>query len=78
MSHNAHVWQMIGSCIEYAAWFGAGAYLAWFRPRRVHRDVQLGKISEEQGRQKLRKFSPLLGYLAMIAAVLFALSELSS
>lgn len=67
--------QLIGSCIEYALWFAGGAYLAWFWPRRVRRDIQSGKISEEQGRAKLKKFSPLLGYLVMIAAVAFALSN---
>jgi len=60
-----------------------GAYLAWIRPRRVYRDVQSGKISEEQGRQKLRKFSPgggillilftLLGFLVMIASLVFSI-----
>jgi hypothetical protein len=75
MSHHRQIVQVIGGCVEYALWFGAGAYLAWFWPRRVHRDVQSGKISEERGRQKLKKFSPLLGYLVMIAAIVFALSK---
>jgi len=65
----------IGSCVEYALWFGAGAYLAWFWPRRVRRQIHSGKLTEEQGRQKLKKFSPLLGYLVMIAAIVFALSR---
>src|SRR5947209_4676510 len=67
--------QLIGSCVEYALWFAGGAYLAWVWPRRVRRDVQSGKITEEQGRAKLKKFSPLLGYLVMIAAIAFALSN---
>ena len=75
MSHSVRIGQLVGGCIEYAIWFGVGAYLAWFWPRRVRRDVQSGKISEEQGRQKLKKFSPLLGYLVMVAAVAFALSQ---
>jgi hypothetical protein len=75
MSHSANIGQLIGTCVEYALWFSGGAYLAWFWPRRVHRDVQSGKISEEQGRQKLKKLSPLLGYLVMVAAIVFALSK---
>jgi len=75
MSASIRAGQLIGSCIEYGLWFGVGAYLAWFWPRRVRRQVQSGKISEEQARQTLRKFSPLLGYLVMIAAIVFALSQ---
>jgi hypothetical protein len=55
--------------------FAAGAYLAWFWPRRVRHQIQSGKLTDEQGRQKLAKFSPLLGYLVMIAAIVFALSQ---
>jgi len=76
MSLGAHAGQMIGSSIEHALWFCAGAYLAWFWPRRVQRDVQSGRITEEQGREKLKKLSPLLGYLVMIAAIFFTLSDL--
>jgi hypothetical protein len=75
MSRESHTGQLIGSCIEYAIWFGVGAYIAWFRPRRLRREVESGKISEEHSRARLKKFSPLLGYLIMIAAIAFALSE---
>jgi hypothetical protein len=74
MSRNIPTGQLIGECVEYVLWFGAGAYLAWFRPALIRRQIQSGKVSEEQGRQKLKKLSPLLGYLVMIAVV-FALSE---
>jgi hypothetical protein len=75
MSRNIPTGQQIGSCVEYALWFGVGAYLAWFWPRRVRRQIESGKLTEEQGRQKLKKFSPLLGYLVMVAAIVFALSQ---
>ena len=32
-------------------------------------------FSEEEGRHKIKKLSPLLGYLVMIAAIVFALSN---
>lgn len=67
--------QLIGACIEYALWFGVGAYLAWVRPGRLRRHVAAGKISEAQRQAALKKLSPLLGYLVMIAAVVLALSE---
>ena len=67
--------QLIGTCVEYAVWFGVGAYIAWFRPRRLRHQVQTGKISEEQRGAALKKFSPFLGYLVMIAAIAFALSQ---
>jgi hypothetical protein len=75
MSRNIPVGQLIGACVEYALWFGAGAYIAWFRPRRLRRQVESGKISAEQRVAALKKFSPLLGYLVMVAAIVFALSE---
>jgi hypothetical protein len=75
MPRNIPTGQLIGECVEYALWFGVGAYLAWFRPRRLRRQVESGKISEEQSRAALKKLSPLLGYLVMAAAIAFALSQ---
>jgi len=75
MSRNIPTGQLIGACIEYALWFGVGAYLAWFRPRRLRQQVESGKISAEQRDASLKKFSPVLGYLVMIAAIAFALSQ---
>jgi hypothetical protein len=75
MSRHIPTGQQIGECVEYALFFGVGAYLAWFWPRRVRRQIESGKLTEEQGHQKLKKFSPLLGYLVMMAAIVFALSE---
>ena len=67
--------QLIGSTIEYLVWFGAGAYLAWFWPRRIRHQVHSGKISHAKGQAKLKKLSPVVGYLLMIAAIAFALSN---
>jgi hypothetical protein len=67
--------QMIGECVEYALWLAGGAYVVWVLPRHVHRDVQSGKITEEQARKKLKMFSPMFGYLVMIAAAVFALYQ---
>ena len=67
--------QLIGSTIEHGLWFLGGAYLAWIRPSRIRRDVQSGKFSTEEGQQKLKKLSPLLGYLVMVAAIAFTLSD---
>ena len=67
--------QWIGACVEYALWFAAGAYLVWIRPRRLRQQVESGKISEEQRQAALKKLSPFLGYLVMIAAIAFALIE---
>ena len=75
MSRGIPTAQLIGGCIEYGLWFAGGAYLAWFWPRRVQRDVQSGKLSEEQARAKFKKFSPRLGYLVMLAAIAFAVSQ---
>ncbi len=75
MARNIPTGQQVGACIEYALWFSAGAYLAWFWPRRVRRQIESGKLTKEQGRQKLKKFSPLLGYLVMLAAIVFAMSQ---
>jgi|GEM_PF-5901320 len=75
MSRNIPTGQLIGACVEYAVWFGVGAYVALIRPRRLRQKVQAGKISEEERSAALKKFSPFLGYLVMIAAIAFALSE---
>jgi hypothetical protein len=75
MSRNISAGQLIGACVEYALWFGVGAYIAWLRPRRLKRQVESGKISAEQRAASLKKFSPFLGYLVMAAAIAFALSE---
>jgi hypothetical protein len=66
---------MIVGCLECALLFGAGAFLAWRWPRRVRREVESGDISEQQGREKLRRFSPMLGYLVMTAATLLAIAQ---
>jgi hypothetical protein len=75
VSRDIPTGQLIGACVEYAFWFGVGSYLAWFRPRRLRQAVESGRISEEQSRAKLKKLSPLLGYLVMVAAIAFALSQ---
>jgi hypothetical protein len=75
MSRNIPIGQAMGACVEYAAYFAFGAYVAWFRPRRLREQVQAGKISEEQRAAALKKFSPFFGYMVMIAAILFALSQ---
>lgn len=75
MANGIPTGQLIGACVEYGLWFAAGAYLAWLRPNRVLREVQAGKLSEQQGRDKIKKFSPMLGYLVMVAALVFALSQ---
>jgi hypothetical protein len=58
--------QFIGGCVEDVVWIGVGAYVAWFWPRRVRRDVRLQKISEQRALAKLKKFNPRLGYLIII------------
>ena len=75
MSRDIPTGQLIGACIEYAIWFGVGAYLAWFRPYRLRQQVEIGKISAEQRDASLKKLSPVLGYLVMVAAIAFALSQ---
>lgn len=75
MSRNIPTGQLIGTCIEYALWFGVGAYFAWFRPRRLRHQVEAGRISAEQRDASLKKVSPILGYLVMAAAIAFALSQ---
>jgi hypothetical protein len=75
MSRNFSAAQLIGACIEYAFWFGVGAYLAWFRPRRLRQQVKSGKISAEQREASLKKFSPVLGYLVMVTAIVYILSQ---
>jgi hypothetical protein len=72
---NIPAGQLIGSCIEYFLWFCAGLYTAWIRPRRLRRQVETGKISEQQRQASLKKFSPFLGYLVMLAAFLFLLRQ---
>jgi len=75
MSRNVPTGQLVGGLIEYAIWFAVGAYFAWFRPRRIRKAVEAGKISEEESRARLKKISPLLGYLVMLLAIAFAVSE---
>lgn len=75
MSRNIPTAQLIGGCIEYAFWFGVGAYLAWFRPRRLRQRVESGKMSAEQRDASLKKLSPVLGYLVMVAAIAYILSQ---
>jgi hypothetical protein len=58
--------QFIGGCAENLIWVGAGVYVVWFWPRRVHRDIQSGKTLEVDGLAKLKKFNPRLGYLIII------------
>jgi hypothetical protein len=67
--------QLIGSTIEHLLWFALGAYVAWIRPRRLRREVLAGKISEMECQAKLKQFSPLLGYLVMVAAILWILTD---
>lgn len=75
MSNLLHTAKLVTGWLECALIFGAGAYLAWIWPRRVRREVQSNDISERQGREKLRQFSPRLGYLVMILAALFAICQ---
>lgn len=58
--------QLIGECVEAALWVGVGIYIVWFWPRQIQRQVQVGKISHEQGQSKLKKFNPRFGYLVML------------
>jgi hypothetical protein len=58
--------QMIGEAVEALMWFGVGAYLVWFWPQRVRRDVQSGNLSASEADAKLKKFNPRFGYLVMI------------
>lgn len=67
--------QLIGTCIEYALWFGVGANFACLRPRRLRQQVESGKISAEQRDASLKRFSPVLGYLLIVAGIAFALSQ---
>ncbi len=71
----SHTARLIGNCLGCALLFGGGAYLAWVWPGRVRREAQTNDISEQKGREKLRQFSPLLGYLVMALAALFAISQ---
>ena len=48
---------------------GVGVYVVWFWPRHVRRDIDSGKCTEEQGRAKLKKFNPRLGYLIIIFGI---------
>jgi hypothetical protein len=58
--------QFIGGCVENLLWVGVGAYVVWFWPRRVRRDIDSGKTTEGEGLAKLKKFNPRLGYLIII------------
>lgn len=75
MSQDIPTGQLIGACIEFALWFGVGAYFAWLRPRRLRHQVESDKISAAQKDASLKKFSPVLGNLVMLAAIAFALSQ---
>ncbi len=67
--------QTVTGCIGCALIFCGGAYLAWLQPRRVRHEVEENNISDAQGREKLRQFSPVLGYLVMILALLFGVAQ---
>jgi len=69
--------QFIGSCVEDLIWVGVGVYVVWFWPRRVRRDVQAGTMSDEQGRAKLKKFNPRIGYLIAIFGLVRLADEFS-
>jgi hypothetical protein len=73
--HHIPIGQLIGSTIEHLLWFAVGAYLAWIRPWRLRRSVLAGKISEAECQTKLKQFSPLFGYLVMVAVILFILND---
>ncbi len=75
MPYTSHFGPMVVGCLECALLFGVGAFLAWLWPRRVHRKVEAGDMSEQQGRDRLRQFSPMLGYLAMTAAILLLIAQ---
>jgi hypothetical protein len=64
------VGQIIGGSIEACLWVAGGAYLVWMWPRHVQAQVQAGKLSEEQGRDKLKKLRPKIGYYAMALGLL--------
>jgi len=62
---KVQVGQVIQALTVFAVAFGVGAYVAFLRPHLVYRAVDSGKISEEQGREKLRKLPPVKGVLFM-------------
>ena len=70
--------QFIGGCVEDAFWIGVGVYVVWFWPRRIRRDISLGKTTKEQGLAKLKKFNPRLGYFIIIIGLMRAYEEFSS
>lgn len=61
--------QLIGGLIWNGLMFVAGAYLLWIWPLQVRRQVQSGKLTETEAKEKLRKTNPRLGYLAFLVAL---------
>ncbi|MHA3769994.1 hypothetical protein ACXR0O_00490 [Verrucomicrobiota bacterium sgz303538] len=62
--------QLIGSIIENAIWIAAGLYIVFLWPKRVQRQIASGKLTEEEGHSRLKKFRPQLGYLVVALGVL--------
>jgi hypothetical protein len=69
--------QFVGGCIEDLIWVGAGVWVVWFWPHRVHRDIASGKTPEADGLAKLKKFNPRLGYLIIIFGLARIAEEIS-
>ena len=63
--------QFYGGLIEDIFWILLGVWLLYGWPNRVHRQIARGKLTEEAGEAKLRKFSPQWGY----AAIFFGISQ---
>ncbi len=60
--------QFVGGMIETTLILGGGLYLLLVWPRIIRRRVEAGRLSEAEAQEKLRKPSPKLGYVLLIAA----------
>lgn len=67
---NIPIGQQVGDCIWNLFLIVAGAYIVWRWPNKLQSQVQSGKLSEAQAKEKLKTFSPRLGYLVIIWGII--------
>ena len=66
---NIPIGQQIGGSIWNLFLIALGVNLVWLWPNKLQSQVQAGKLSEAQAKEKLKKFSPRLGYLVIIVGI---------
>jgi len=62
----ASITNAYGDLISAAFWIIGGLLLRYAWPRSVHKKIACGKLSEEEGRARLRKLHPKAGYVSIL------------